>query len=217
MEARCHSTSAPAQKLGPSPARTTARASPTSANASVSSRDQGGVEGVAPLGLRDRDAQDGSPSRSIRSALIAGSIGLPRDPGRSGRGGDAASRRRGAARRGRVRATRRLPRRGRAERASRHGHDGRGHPPRAGRAAAGHRSLRGGVRRAARRGRALRRADDRRHCRGLQSTRRRQGRRPSRSSARRTSSSTTTRCSRTSRRRPPRARRRRSTSTSSRA
>ena len=33
IEARCHSTSAPAQKLGPSPARTTARASPTSEKA----------------------------------------------------------------------------------------------------------------------------------------------------------------------------------------
>ena len=58
IDERCHSMSAPAQKLSPSPVSTTARASPTSANASVSSADQLGVERVPPLGLRDRDAQD---------------------------------------------------------------------------------------------------------------------------------------------------------------
>ena len=50
--------SAPAQKLSPSPVSTTARASPTSDERLGQLADQLGVEGVPPLGLRDRDAQD---------------------------------------------------------------------------------------------------------------------------------------------------------------
>ena len=78
-EPRIQSTSAPAQKLGPSPARNTARPcrrrrTPPRAG------DQRRVEGVAGLRPRQRDLSR-SPSRSIRSAAIAQrSLQNPRIP-----------------------------------------------------------------------------------------------------------------------------------------
>src|SRR5205085_5946913 len=70
MAERCQSTSAPAQKLGPSPARTTARASPTSANASVSSRISSASNAFRRSGFAIVTRSTG-PSRSIRRAAIA--------------------------------------------------------------------------------------------------------------------------------------------------
>ena len=69
IDARCHSTSAPAQKLGPSPARTTARASPTSANASVSSAISAASNALRRSGFASV-TRSTAPSRSIRSALM---------------------------------------------------------------------------------------------------------------------------------------------------
>ena len=60
--------SAPAQKLGPSPASTTARASPTSAKASVSSPISAASKAFRRSGLASVTRSTG-PSRSIRSPL----------------------------------------------------------------------------------------------------------------------------------------------------
>jgi hypothetical protein len=69
MAERCQSTSAPAQKLSPSPASSTARASPTSAKASVSSRISAASKALRRSG-RARVIQSNGPSRSIRSAAM---------------------------------------------------------------------------------------------------------------------------------------------------
>src|SRR5919108_3392247 len=73
MDDRCHSTSAPAQKLSPSPERTTARASPTSANASVSSAISAASNALRRSGRASVMRRTG-PSRSTRSALMARSL-----------------------------------------------------------------------------------------------------------------------------------------------
>src|SRR5215213_3050202 len=70
---RCQSTSAPAQKLGPSPARTTARASPTSENASVSSAISAASKALRRSGRASVTRRIG-PSRSMRSALMAAEL-----------------------------------------------------------------------------------------------------------------------------------------------
>src|SRR5437764_2242206 len=71
MDERCHSTSAPAQKLGPSPESTTALASPTSANASASSPIRAASNALRRSG-RASVTRRISPSRSVRSALTSG-------------------------------------------------------------------------------------------------------------------------------------------------
>ncbi len=79
-EARIHSTSAPAQKLGPSPASSTARALPTSTNASESSAISAASKALRISG-RARVTLSRSPSRSIRSAPICRrSLQNPRIP-----------------------------------------------------------------------------------------------------------------------------------------
>src|SRR2546423_3977848 len=70
MAARGHSTSAPAQKLDPSPARTTAHASPTSANASVSSAISAASKAFRRSG-RASVTRSTAPSRSTRRASMA--------------------------------------------------------------------------------------------------------------------------------------------------
>src|SRR5512132_3788814 len=70
MAERCQSTSAPAQKLSPSPASRTARASPTSAKASVSSRISAASKALRRSG-RASVTRSSGPSRSIRSAAIS--------------------------------------------------------------------------------------------------------------------------------------------------
>jgi hypothetical protein len=57
MEDRNHSTSAPAEKLGPSPARTTARAADADERLGELG-DHLRVERVAPVGPRQGDAED---------------------------------------------------------------------------------------------------------------------------------------------------------------
>src|SRR5256885_2784698 len=64
-EARIHSTSAPAEKLGPSPASTTARARPTSTNASASSAISVASNALRTSG-RARVTRSTSSSRSMR-------------------------------------------------------------------------------------------------------------------------------------------------------
>src|SRR5436190_15856360 len=65
----CQSTSAPAQKLWPSPASTTARASPTSAKASVNSAIKAASKALRRSG-RAIVTRSSGPSRSIRSASM---------------------------------------------------------------------------------------------------------------------------------------------------
>jgi hypothetical protein len=67
------STSAPAEKLGPSPLRTTARASPTSANASVSSAISAASNAFRRSG-RASVIRSTGPSVSIRNASTAREI-----------------------------------------------------------------------------------------------------------------------------------------------
>src|SRR4051812_44657884 len=69
MAERCQSTSAPAQKLSPSPASRTARAAPTSAKASVSSRISAASKALRRSG-RASVTRSSGPSRSIRSAAM---------------------------------------------------------------------------------------------------------------------------------------------------
>src|SRR5581483_10213509 len=66
-EARIHSTSAPAEKLGPSPASRTTRVRPTSANASASSAISAASKALR-LSGRASVMRSTGPSRSIRSA-----------------------------------------------------------------------------------------------------------------------------------------------------
>ena len=80
MEERCHSTSAPAQNEGPSPASTTARASPTSANASVSSRISSASNAFRRSGFASV-TRSTAPSRSIRSPAIAPELTQGAPPG----------------------------------------------------------------------------------------------------------------------------------------
>ena len=128
IDARCHSTSAPAQKLGPSPARTTTRASPTSENASCSSAISAASKAFRRSGLRERDAQDAAvaldPEPGHRVASLRS--GAWRRTYRSG--ADAAPRRRARAGRGRVRARtcEFLQRRRRRRRSSRSARPARG-------------------------------------------------------------------------------------------
>src|SRR6185436_2085205 len=69
MAERCQSTSAPAQKLSPSPASRTARASPTSAKASVSSRISAASKAFRRSG-RASVTRSSGPSRSTRSTSM---------------------------------------------------------------------------------------------------------------------------------------------------
>src|SRR6266566_7411189 len=69
MAERCQSTSAPAQKLSPSPASTTARASSTSAKDSVSSPISSASKAFRRSG-RARVIRSSAPSRSIRSPVM---------------------------------------------------------------------------------------------------------------------------------------------------
>ena len=85
------------------------------------------VEGVSPLGLVDRDSEDG-PSRSMRSAPMRVSLDSQHAERSARRCRDASSGRRRGSRRGRVRALRRLPGRRRARRDPRARHDRRGNP-----------------------------------------------------------------------------------------
>ena len=150
--------SAPAQKLSPSPVRTTARASPTSENASVSSRISSASKafrrsGFAIVTLRTY------PSRSMRSAPMRVSLESEHAERSARRCAHAASGRGRGAGRGRVRAVRRVSGRRRPRRDPRAGDDRRGNPAAGGRAQAGGRALRRGRAGRIRRCRALRRAD----------------------------------------------------------
>src|SRR5690242_2592366 len=77
IDARCHSTSAPAQKLGPSPASTTTRASPTSRNASCNSAISPASKAFLRSGLASVTRRI-SPSRSMRSPAIASELKVRR-------------------------------------------------------------------------------------------------------------------------------------------
>src|SRR5512145_1016570 len=68
MAERCHSTSAPAQNAGPSPASRTTRASPTSANASVSSAISSASKALRRSGFASVTRRT-CPSRSTFSAF----------------------------------------------------------------------------------------------------------------------------------------------------
>src|SRR6476659_7057511 len=90
-DARIHSTSAPAQKLGPSPDSTTARAVPTSTNASESSAISAASNALRDAG-RASVIRRTSPSRSIRSALTTGELRVsPMSKGRRLAGAIAAA------------------------------------------------------------------------------------------------------------------------------
>jgi hypothetical protein len=71
-ERRIHSTSAPAQKLRPSPARTTARAVPTSTNASASAEIMAPSKAFLVSG-RANVRRRTSPSRSVLNASTGSS------------------------------------------------------------------------------------------------------------------------------------------------
>jgi hypothetical protein len=103
MDARCHSTSAPAQKASPSPERTTrARV------ADVGERlgqlgDQAASKAFRRSGRASVHAQDRARPLSTRSALMCGQLKVRSVIHGPWRGGDAPSGRRGTPRRGRVR------------------------------------------------------------------------------------------------------------------
>ena len=157
--ARFHSTSAPAQKLGPSPASTTARASPTSANASVSSAMSSASKAFRVSG-RASVIRRTSPSLSTRNAPTRGSLESTMLHGALAAAVTPLRENGAALDEGAFVPARRALRRRRPRRRARSRHGRGGNPPLRRRAPGGCESLPAGGRESAAGRRALRRADD---------------------------------------------------------